>query len=436
MPSVTVVRQSGVTSPTSWTVARVRSALDQHEQGDFYESALLQRGFLRDDRISGCLIDRTNALVSADGGRFSLKPADLLTDPGTVNPKSEDLVPRTLTWWPKTVTTAWQRSTLYDGICLGFGLSQIHWRREARRWKIIRLERWRPENISYSEIDGMYVARTLDKGLVAIDPADPRWFLYTPGGDDSWMCGAVLPLGFPFVMRQWDWRDWARYNEKHGNPIFKVIEPPGADDSGAKNNFYRSVRQMGSSGIVRVPRAEGPNADETQNYDVELIEAKARTYGTFESALKALNTSIAICLKGQNLSTEVSEGAKASTGWHMRVRKDYAETDAATLGDAERTQLIIREGRINESGWDDDAAPWPFWDLTIPEDRAQTAAADNDTSQAVEHFQATGAPLDWNDFFEKRGYKLLPGAEMPALPPAAPKPADTKAPPNKPSEQP
>lgn len=103
---------------------------------------------------------------------------------------------------------------------------------------------------------------------------------------------------------------------------------------------------------------------------------------------------IAITLKGQNLTTEVQAGAYSSTGWHMRVRKDYAAGDALPLSDDLRRQLIMRWGRFNISGWDDDAALWPTWDLEIPDDQKQLAETWASGANALVTLRSNSLPVD------------------------------------------
>lgn len=412
---IQVVRQPGIASPIRWKVETVRTAVDRHEIGDFCYSAALARDFMRDDRIQGCTVDRCNALTSADGGRFALAPVE-----GTWGRRSKTFTNDAETWWPRVVTSAWQKGVLTDSIHVGFHLSQIHWERTKSRWNIARLERWRPENVRWSEMDQAYVASTQDAGFVRIDPDDPRWFLYTPGGDESWMTGSVRYLGMPYMMRSWNFRDWARYNERHGQPIIKVVEPMGQTDEDRKSRFYNQLRNMGSRGIIGVSRGEAERGDD---YDVELMEATARSYDSFDKFMVRLDNAIAIGLKGQNLTTQVESGAKASTGWHMRVRKDYAETDAATLGEAQRAQLLVRWGRFNVSGWNDEIASYPTWELSIPEDAESVAKALLSGAQSVVQFQKTRHPIDWEAYYAKLGIKIEEGKPFPEPPePVAPTP--------------
>lgn len=373
-PSRTVLIQPPIQNTTDWSVSRIKRALNSHETGDFSESGLLARAFGRDDRIGPCITDRQNALVGADSADFELKPVE-----GPWARRSKASLPAIKDWYYRVISSAWLRSTLYSSITIGAALSHVQWERTAQKWTPFKLTNWEPENFFWDEQQQLYVARTVT-GWIPILPGDPNWFLYTPGGDKSWMCGGVRPLGIPYIMRSWTPRDWSRYNERHGLPIIAIKEPSGEQDGESKEGFYSSVRQMGSKGIIRLPQGESDNT----SYGVELLEAKARSHDSFDKFLDKLNVAIAICLKGQNLSTEVQGGAYASTAWHMRVRKDYAESDAVTLADAIRERLIKPWGRYNVSSWNDEIALWPYWCLEIPEDEQAVADALLKSAQALD----------------------------------------------------
>lgn len=401
-PSVKVLTQpTSISNPTNWTVSSIRSALDEHELGNFASSALLANSFDRDDRIAPCIDDRVNALVGAGAAEFSIQPSEQHVS------RSKAVISR-LDWWHQTVTSPWMRAALKDGIKLGVSLSRIPWVRTGRAWYPGKPIRWNPEHVWFSESEGLYMANTTE-GTQPILPDDPHWFLYEPGGEQSWMAGAVRGLGIPYMMRQFDYKDWARYNERHGLPIIVIREPSGSNNPGTKANFYQGVKRMGSTGIVRAPQG----TSEFDSFGLDLLEAKSRSFDSFDKFLDRLNVAIAIYLKGQNLTTEVQGGAYASTGWHMRVRKDYAENDADSFGEALRAQLISRFGQFNLGSWDDDFAPWPTWDLEIPEDQNQVSDGYLKAAQAVQVFIQTGAPIDWDHMLPRMGVQLRKGETMP-----------------------
>lgn len=421
-PSRTVIRPPQIPSPTPWTVSSVRQAIDDHEIGLFSESAKLARAFGRDERISPCRGDRVNALIGGDAADFSLQPVDS----AGLKSRSTAAIKRISEWYDEVVTDAWARKTLFDGIDMGFSLSHVPWVRTKTEWRPSRPTRWEPEFTHWDHQRHCYIAQTEDGQQIEVRHGDPNWFIYEPDEGESWMSGAVRAMGIPFLMRQWDYRDWARYNERHGLPIITIKEPSGERDPGEKESFYAGVKAMGQRGIIRLPQG----VEEHESYGVDLMEAKARSFDSFDKFLDRLNIAIAIFYKGQNLTTEVSAGAYASTGWHMRVRKDYAENDAKAFGAAVRKGLFNQWGRYNFDGWEDKASPWPAWNLEIPEDQAQVATALAAGAQAIGTLMTQPqAPLiDWPILFERLGIPLIKGAKFelkePVAVPAPPAPGE------------
>lgn len=401
-PVTKVLQQpTTITSATAWTVSAVRAALSEHEDGQFQRSGRLARDFGRDDRIAPCIGDRINALVGAGAADFELTPVE-----GKFASRSKAAIKR-LTWWDDVVTSAWRRKNLYDIVTMGFSLSFVPWARTSSEWRPLTPIHWEAENVYWSEQDQRYVAQTLS-GPVLVDPEDPNWFLCTPGGDRSWMCGGVRGLAMPFLFRGWDLRDWARYNERHGLPIIAVREPVGMGEGAAAEAFYEGVRNMGSSGIVRTPQGE----TEQKSFGFDLVEAKSRSFDSFDKFIDRLNVAVAIYIKGQNLTTEVQGGAYASTGWHMRVRADYAQNDADALSEAERV-LIQHWGRFNIAGWQDEFAPWPTWDLDLPEDQGARATALKTGVETLEKAEKLTTPVDLEVLAEDLGMPLVKGAPIP-----------------------
>ena len=392
---------STITESTNWTVAKVRCALDAHEAGDFTESARLAAAFDRDDRIAPCLDDRANALVGAGAAEFSLEPADDFVQ------RSKATIAR-LDWYQSTCCSSWLRRTLKTGIKMGVSVSAIPWERTKAAWIPREPIHWPSEHVWWSESESCYMANTMT-GAVPVRAGDPNWFLFTPGGAESWMAGAVRGLGMPYIMRTFTPRDWSRFNERHGLPIIVINEPGVVSNPAERVAFYQGIKRMGSSGIIRAPQGK----DEGSSYGVDLLEAKARSFDSFDKFLDRLNVAIAIYLKGQNLTTEVSQGAYASTGWHMRIRKDYAENDADSLSEAIRAQLLIPFGRFNLPSWDDRIAPWPTWNLEIPEDQKQVSEGLLAGAKAIELLLAQEVPVDWDLMMPRLGIPLLKGAKMP-----------------------
>jgi|GEM_PF-1690548 len=388
---------------SAWTVEGVRRALDTHEQGFFADSAALVDAMGRDDRIKGCLGTRVKAIVGKNGIPFSILPSD------NVNKARGRVTARQLTplWWDicpdSTVATIQADVTM-----LGAHLSRIEWVSIGGAW----LPRLRPvpaHNLYFDETPTNgprgYYLQTLT-GPIYIDPADPNWFLYTPGGERAWLSGAVRALGLPFLMRQFSHRDWVRYCEKHGMPIITVQEPMGADANATKEAFYKRLAKLGTETVIRLPtRTDG------SGFKLEVIEAKDGSWQSFDSFIARLDVAVAVVLLGQNMTTDPQAMATGVTNARL-VRQDYLDADVQPLSTELREQIIKPWGRYNISGWDDELAPWPTWDTRPPEDQKAKAATLTAVGEAIGKLTSQGIPLDVQAICEQFTIPVLAGKEF------------------------
>lgn len=409
--SATVFKQMQVdATSTSWTVQRVRAALDKHETGDFSESSLLVDAMGRDDRIDACLNTRVNAVASKNGLDFSIIPPD------GGDQKLADLVSK---WWFDAITDASLKALLADQIMLGVAIGRVYWELVERKWTIKRVERWHLSNVAWRADIERFVAQTTT-GEQVIEPGDPNWLVITPAGDRSWMAGAVRALGVPFVMRQWNWRDWSNFNERHGIPIIAIKEPAGFDKA-IKDGFYKSLKSIGSKGILRLPQDENGTA----GFDAKFLEPMGRSFDSFKGFRADLDVGIAVYLLGQNLTTEVSGGSFAAATVHGRVRNDYLCADTEGLAVPLRDQIIKPWGLFNLPRFDPSMAPWPHWDCELPEDLGGDATTLKTFGEALTSMEAAGLPVDGEELAARYKVPLRKGEKYTG--PKTPEPIDPAA---------
>jgi phage gp29-like protein len=391
-----VVVQMPQQSFSTWTVTTVKSALDEHELGTFASSAALVDSMGRDDRIKGTLGTRIKALIGKNGVPFSIQPSDS-GNKGRVRTIAKQIAPL---WW-KICSDAAVANIIRDVVMLGVHLSRILWMQVDGMW-LPQVAPVAPHNLYYDASGtggppGFYL-QTLEKP-VYIDPADPQWFLYAPAGERSWMEGAVRALGIPYMMRQFSYRDWVRYSEKHGMPIL-TIEEPADTPLASKAAFYARLAKLGSESVVRMP----VNKD-GQGFKLNMLEAKDSSWQGFDSFIARLDVAIAVVLLGQNMTTDPQANA---TGVHNArlVRQDYLDSDVQPLMTELREQIIKPWGRFNISGWDDDLAPWPTWDTRPPEDKTQRANMLISLGDAINKLSDVGIGVDAKALAEEFGVPL------------------------------
>lgn len=392
--------QPDVDTFTEWKLSAARAAVAAHEDGDFSESGLLIEAMRRDDRISACLRNRGHAILSRNG--------DFRID--TAEGGSNDVTDQVERWWPRVVPDSVLFTTVIDMVMAGFSIWRILWERTDRSWQPVGLERWYTSNIRFDRERQVFMARTKTQEVEVV-PGDPNWLVFAPGGGRTWMAGSVRALGLAFIMRQFNWRDWARFNERHGLPIIAIKEPAGQYAEGIKKGFYAGVKRMGSTGILRLPQA-----NDNEGFELDIIEAKDRAYETFGEFYHALNNSIAIHLLGQNLMTEAEGGSYALGTVQNLIRLDIRGADVDALSNALREQLINFWGFYNIPGWDPEVAPWPFWDTAEPVDRKEESTTLKQTAEAIISLAKTKLPVDWEAVCERMGLPLIEGAPLPDPP--------------------
>ncbi len=297
-----------------WSVPKTRAALLAHELGNFFASSMMIDAMGRDDRISAVLNTRISGLLGLP--RVVVPGGNDEADQALADAVSDRLD----TWAPNDTLAellAWYHM-------VGFGLAQVIWEFTDKEW-IPRLEVWNPQFLWWSEVQRIFFLTTRE-GMIPLDLRSGQWLMLSQG-QRPWMNAAVRSLTIPWLSRQFAWRDFNRYNERHGLPIVKGMVPASSEATD-KDQFFNNLRTLSTSTTVTLPQnVDGAGAD----YDLELLEAKDRSYETFPRMFELANNAIAIRLLGQNLSTEIKGGSFAAAKVQERVRMDLTEADEAEL---------------------------------------------------------------------------------------------------------
>ena len=364
-------REPPVATFTNWSVPRVRQALLLLEQGDFYEAALLADQMLRDDRVAGVMDTRVNGILGL--------PVSFEAPDGTDKLAAEV---ESVYWriFPEDTV----RELLRYGLLLGVVAVELIWK-TGDRW-VPEIRVWHPQFLTWrTDLEAFQVQTT--EGPLAITPGDGKWALFAPGGARRpWMGALVRRLAIPWLIRQYAWRDWARWSEKHGLPTIKARVPAEASDED-RERFFDSLASLASEGLVELPRDAQGNG-----FDVELLEAAARDWEGFRDLIAQTDAAISIAVLGQNLTTEVKGGSYAAAKVHDRIRQDYLEADAESLSTFQREQVLAWFAEFNYG--DRALAPWPRFATQPPEDRAGRAQALEGLANAIKTFVDAGVPLD------------------------------------------
>jgi phage gp29-like protein len=392
------------------TVYSINQALIQLEQGNFNRAALVSDSTGRDDRISGVTSTRVGALLAAN---LDVKPADDRAKTAKYAEMlggTEDAPGR----WDRMVSPGVLAKTLKAGMHLNMGISEILWSYEdGMYWP--RLKYWHSQFVRWDQSYERYKLLTADQGEIALPrleentESEGRWFMWCPFGYQfAWLDGLIRALAPMYMRRMWNNRDWSRYNEVHGLPITKAISPGNGGKGTSDDEFLQAVANRGAEPTILLKQGEDGN-----KYDVELLEAVAKTYETFKDSKSDVNTDIAVLILGQNLTTEAKGGGlgggEAKT--HNLVRLDKAREDAA-IANAIYNQVLRPWARFNFK--DPEYAPRPVFRVDPPEDEAGKAAVLKGIGDGITSLTTAKVPINIRETAEEFGLVLLSEEEAAA----------------------
>lgn len=410
-PNRSLYHDIPITSFSGWSkVSEIEGILAEHDLGYFRRSAMLCDAMMRDDRIAAVMDTRLGSLLAtpvrakaADARARAAKIASKLCGDDDNPGQWEDLFPaadvRSLSKW---------------GFSLGVGVAEILWQTTSDVWTP-RLKVWHPQFVWWHRGEFRYYITTMD-GIIPLPRADeqPRsdgkWIVWCPYGYRyGWLDALVRRLAHKYIMRGWDYRDWAGYNERHGNPLIGAQTPANANED-VKSEFVQQLANIGSNPVVELPTGEPGNA-----FDLKLIEAKSRSWQSFQEFKKEIDADIAIAVLGQDMTTQSTAsglGGGAQAEVHEAVALDRRRQDAK-LADCLRAQALTYWADFNFGNAE--LAPVVTYDTDPPEDENQEGAALKGLGDALTALRtAADGAVDERAILDEWGIPLLSEAEVAA----------------------
>ena len=414
-------KQIPVLAFSEWSsVPAVKQALSAAEFGLFKDAAMLVEAMGRDDRIEGVRATRLGAL---NGLPLEWTPAD-------ESQKALDVAADVEKLFGKMVPEALGLSHRGWGLDIGIGVAELLWEDYGTKMWVPSIRVWNPQWVYWRWDTWTYWLTTADSQPIELFSGKEggyKWFLYCPfGSERGWMHSMVRSLAVPWLIRQWDWRDWARYSEVHGSPIKAGIVPANAEEA-HKQRFIKEMSQLGHEMTIRLEQAAGQDGPK---FDMKLIEAQANTWEGFEKLMAQANTAIAVRMLGQNLTTEIGggSGSRAAAQVHDRVRSDFLRSDASTYAEAFKEQVLEPFCLFNYGSRQ--LAPTPKWKTDPPEDTKGHGETLNTVSLALLSLLKAGVPVDVLQFAKRFNIPLIEGASV-----AAPQLSDADQPTTAPDGQ-
>lgn len=402
------------------TVPSVNQALAAHDEGQFAQSAYLVDAMFRDDRIAGTTATRVNSLL---GLPLKFEPKD----EGVESAQAQKVCDTLERLWPEMFPREQLAELQIWGLFLGVGLAELIWTTDTADGWVPSIKVWHPQYVYWDWNARRFHVETQSDQILAIEPGDPKWIVYTPYGyRRGWIRGLVRSLAVPWLVRRFTYRDWARYSEVHGLPT-RIAKVPSDATRADKDRFRREVSVGASDLTIAVPTGR----EGEPSYGLDLLEAKANTWEGFDKLLTKAEDSIAIGVLGQNLTTSVKGGSYAAAQVHDTVRTDLLRFDAEALCGALTEQVVYQWVRFNVEADPTKAralCPCVRFETEPPADKGAEAAAFLSLGQAFSAFNAAGVAVDKRQVLENFGIPYTGDGEMdpkvPGVTDAGGKPAE------------
>lgn len=377
--------------------------------GNYLSASLLTQALFSDDRVSACLNTRINAI-------FGLPM--LFRYPGQ-DSNDDDVTPEALELktlirdvveeeWEEIMPGAAAREWDRWGVMMNLGLGELVWKWHETDQDVmpfgLQLPVFKVWNTQFCywrwDTRSFWVNHT--GGTAEIHPGDGHWVLLCPfGHNHGWLYGLVNSLGWLYLDRIFNQRNWARWNEKFGLGVMLGDVPADANDND-KASFMAAVQNMPHEATVMTPVTEKGN-----KFDLRMVKTDGGTgWESFLNRKRSIDTDIAVCLLGQNLSTEISQGggggggSRAAAKVHNDIREDILKADVEILATTIRTQILTPLVERNW-GWAiaemglkvSDFVPEVTWQIEPPEDKQQDTEAIQALAQALPVLSAAGADV-------------------------------------------
>lgn len=401
------------------TMPDVRGSLRTLEMGHLRQATLLAEQMLGDDRISAVMRTRIGSLMAANVNVEASSDAPAAEDAATeVRGYQLDDDQEMVGLWPEMYAPEEVWQLLWYGLMTGIGVGQQVWKTDESGQQVPHLRVWSSQFVRWDWAERCYKLLTANAGEISLprldddEASDGEWILYTPFGYyRGWLWSYVRWLADKYIMRQWDYRDWARFCEVHGQPKLVAYVPQSAKED-QKDAFEEELAAADGEMVIRVPVGDGGRQ---AGWGVEMIEAKSRTGNTFESFLRALNTCVDIGVLGQNLTTEAGTsgtgGSRAMGQVHAQVKIQYARDDAR-IADCLRRQGLVHWARLNHG--DPALAPVVTYDVDPPENELEEAQTIQALGAGMTQLVAVSPRLDVDSVLENFGLPLLSDEEFAA----------------------
>ena len=211
-----------------------------------------------------------------------------------------------------------------DAIGKGYSETEIIWDFSEKQWWPKRLEHKDPRWFEFDRTFRRELMIRAEGGR--LEPIPPYKFVshrYKAKTGLPIRGGLTRGAAWAWLFVSYSLKDWLVFAEVYGQPFRLGKYPPGATRE-EKEVLRQAVSGMSSDLGVMIPEA----------MLLELVETSGggrRGGEVYERMVRYWDSTIAILVLGQNLTTEVSGGSYAAAKTHDDVRADIRRADARAL---------------------------------------------------------------------------------------------------------
>lgn len=419
--------QPDLRTQIDWSLSAAKSAEQNCDSGQLQSAADLVERILADDRVTGVMAQRTSmvrfplafeTVRRSSDGRVIRRASPLARE-------AIDLLDGEGLFW-RMLPVQELRQLIAWGIMF-LGLGRMDYTDERGRARMAQTSRgpvnlpllsyWHPHHLERDIQTRAWKVWVGDGSKqVTIQPGVDGWLLYTPmGAERPWSLGAWRACRLWWQVKQFAISDWSRASELHGMGTFVAKTAKGTPQT-ERTAFARQLRNLGKERAIAIP----------DGWDLSLLESSANTFTIFQRQIEFANAGIAVAIAGQNLTSEMTKGGSyAAAEVHRHVVAALIDADASALSDFIREQ-VLRPWCSVVFG-DPDAAPWPVWDSTPPEDDAAKVKTWIDVGDAITKLRSAGLDVDAVAMAQSVHLPLrserVEDPEPPSAPAAPPSPA-------------
>ena len=377
----------------TWSVAQVKSALYEHQTGVFAQSALLAEAMYADDEFPSSLDRAVNTITGAE---FSLTPTT--NEDGEPDPASEAQAAALAPLWEYSFPDHEVAKVVRWFLLLGVAIGTIDWESRGGTWTP-HLRTLHPEFLWWDEGTkdpqtgrvGVFKYTHRNGNSDIVTPGDGKWVLLSDGRE-SWMRCSIRALATTWLVKQFAWRDWQRYNERHGLPIVKAMVPVMAD-ADDRTSFFNSIRSMNSETTALLPTGipvDGAGGNPI-GYDLELLEAKDQAYGAFRDVIERCDRKIQVHFLGTNTNELIgTAGSRATSETGRNITEQVAAEREKRIVTDLRDQLVRPFMAFNVPNSDPALTPWPHYQVEGKEDAQKGAEAGKAFAEMLVTMSAAG----------------------------------------------